>query len=179
MSLRFAILTALTEKSSSGIELARRFDRSIGYFWPASHQQIYRELDKLLGDGLIEQLDDEAPPSRGNPRTFRVTSGGSAALRKWGDALEDRPKVRDPLMVRIRVAAALGDTDPREALAHRLAAHEGTLAEYEAIDARQFNDPLDRAARLQRQVLRAGIASERMWISWCQETLAELDRDDP
>lgn len=176
MSLRFAILTALSEKSSSGIELARRFDRSIGYFWPASHQQIYRELDTLLGDGLIEQLDDGTPPSRGNPRTFRVTADGTAALRAWAGRLEDRPKVRDALMVRIRAAAALSDVDPRAALRHRLAIHERTLEAYEAIDARQFTGPLDRSARLQRQVLRAGIASERMWVAWCRDALAELDR---
>lgn len=175
MSLRFAILTALSEKSSSGIELARRFDRSIGYFWPASHQQIYRELDKLLGDGLIEQVDEDMPPSRGNPRSFRVTDEGGTALRDWTGDLEYRPKVRDALMVRIRAAATLDDADPREALRHRLAAHEQALAEYEAIDAKQFTGPLDRAARLQRQVLRAGIASERMWIAWCRETLAQLD----
>ncbi|MER7163689.1 PadR family transcriptional regulator, partial [Streptomyces lydicus] len=47
MSLPHAILTALLEKPSSGLELTRRFDRSIGYFWSATHQQIYRELGKL------------------------------------------------------------------------------------------------------------------------------------
>ena len=47
MSLPHAILTALLEKPSSGLELARRFDKSIGYFWSATHQQIYRELAKL------------------------------------------------------------------------------------------------------------------------------------
>ena len=56
MSLRFAILTSLTEREGSGIELARRFDRSIGYFWPATHQQIYRELDRLASAGLIREL---------------------------------------------------------------------------------------------------------------------------
>lgn len=49
MSLPHAILTALLEKPSSGLELTRRFDRSIGYFWSATHQQIYRELGKLEG----------------------------------------------------------------------------------------------------------------------------------
>ena len=44
MSLAHAVLTSLIEKSSSGYELARRFDKSIGYFWHATHQQIYREL---------------------------------------------------------------------------------------------------------------------------------------
>ena len=51
MSLPHAILTALLEKPSSGLELTRRFDRSIGYFWSATHQQIYRELGKLEAEG--------------------------------------------------------------------------------------------------------------------------------
>ncbi|MFZ4189794.1 PadR family transcriptional regulator, partial [Streptomyces pseudogriseolus] len=51
MSLPHAILTALLEKPSSGLELTRRFDRSIGYFWSATHQQIYRELGRLEGGG--------------------------------------------------------------------------------------------------------------------------------
>ena len=31
----------------SGYELAKTFDSSIGFFWKADHQQIYRELSKL------------------------------------------------------------------------------------------------------------------------------------
>ena len=35
MSLPHALLTALIEHPGSGLELASRFDRSIGYFWQA------------------------------------------------------------------------------------------------------------------------------------------------
>ena len=56
MSLKFAILTSLIEREGSGIELARRFDKSIGFFWPATHQQIYRELDRLATADLISEL---------------------------------------------------------------------------------------------------------------------------
>ena len=47
MSLAHALLTSLQEKSSSGYDLARRFDKSIGFFWRATHQQIYRELARM------------------------------------------------------------------------------------------------------------------------------------
>jgi len=40
MSIQHALLTSLLEKPSSGYELARRFDKSMGYFWSATHQQI-------------------------------------------------------------------------------------------------------------------------------------------
>ncbi|WP_153504809.1 PadR family transcriptional regulator [Cumulibacter manganitolerans] len=174
MSLRFAILTALTEKSSTGIELARRFDRSIGYFWPASHQQIYRELDKLEGDGLVSVATSDKPPARGNPKVFAVTAAGTDELREWAGEPGEPRKARDPLMVRIRAAAALGDVDPRPGLERHLQLHLATLAEYEAIEAKQFSGDLDRAAQLQLLVLRSGIASQRAWVEWCRQALADL-----
>ncbi|MFX4748000.1 hypothetical protein ABTB74_18915, partial [Acinetobacter baumannii] len=45
MSLPHVLLTSLLERPSTGFELARRFDRSMGFFWNATHQQIYRELN--------------------------------------------------------------------------------------------------------------------------------------
>jgi len=48
MSLPHALLTSLLEQPCSGMDLARRFGRSIGFFWPATHQQIYKELGKPL-----------------------------------------------------------------------------------------------------------------------------------
>lgn len=174
MSLRFAILTALTEKPSSGIELTRRFGRSIGFFWPASHQQIYRELDKLQSDGLVEPAADAPAPTRGNPRPMTVTAAGTAALRDWAAASDPVRKVRDPMLVRIRAAAVLDDLDVRESLQEQLAEHESRLASYEEIDEKQFGGDLDRQARLQRLILRAGIRSEQVWVQWCRDVLDEL-----
>lgn len=174
MSLRFAILTALTEKPSSGIELTRRFGRSIGYFWPASHQQIYRELDKLQADGLVAPTGDAPAPSRGNPRAMTVTARGAAALRAWAEQAEPVRKVRDPMLVRLRAAAVLDDLDIRASLEAQLDEHESRLASYTAIDDAQFGGVLDRQARLQQLILQGGIRSEQLWVQWCREVLAEL-----
>lgn len=55
MSLAHVLLTSLLEKPSTGFELARRFDRSMGFFWNATHQQIYRELNGMLKkDGYLQ-----------------------------------------------------------------------------------------------------------------------------
>ena len=53
MSLPHALLTALVGRSASGSDLAQRFDRSLGYFWHATHQQIYRELARMEARGWI------------------------------------------------------------------------------------------------------------------------------
>src|SRR3984893_14430046 len=47
VALGDAILVCLTERPMTGYELAKTFDASIGYFWRADHQQIYRELARL------------------------------------------------------------------------------------------------------------------------------------
>lgn len=68
MALEHAILVSLLEKPGSGYELARRFERSIGYFWTATHQQIYRVLKRMEGDGLLDVRDvpQERRPTRGS-----------------------------------------------------------------------------------------------------------------
>ncbi len=38
----------------TGYELAKTFDSSIGFYWKADHQQIYRELTKLRDRGHIQ-----------------------------------------------------------------------------------------------------------------------------
>src|SRR4051794_40076330 len=101
MSLPHAILTALLEKPSSGLELTRRFDKSIGYFWSATHQQIYRELGKLEAAGQIRTLP-AAAPTRGQKKEYEVLPAGRAELSAWVTTPEDPRPYRDPLLLRLR-----------------------------------------------------------------------------
>ena len=55
MALAHAIMTALIEDDLSGYELARDFEVSLGFFWSASHQQIYQELRKM-SDNVVRNL---------------------------------------------------------------------------------------------------------------------------
>jgi len=54
MALKHAVLAALLEGEASGYELSKRFDVSVANFWPATPQQIYRELDRLESDGMLD-----------------------------------------------------------------------------------------------------------------------------
>jgi DNA-binding PadR family transcriptional regulator len=180
MALRFAILTALSERPSSGFELARRFDRSFGYFWSASHQQIYRELDRLHGGGLVVEVPAPDEPGRGQPKRFAITADGTAALRGWVGQVDEPGPLREAVMVRLRAAAAVDELDGvRAVLAHHLEVHEHHLANYLAIDARHFapgrtTDGTD-ADVLQHLVLQGGLVLERAWVDWCRTALVELD----
>lgn len=173
VSLRYAILTGLNERPATGLELARRFDRSIGYFWRASHQQIYRDIDRLAADGWIEEVAREGPPQQGQPRQFRITPAGRAALVAWVEEVDEPASTRDALLVRVRAAAALGPEYVRAVVEHHLAAHERALATYREIEARDFPGPdPDAGTALLHLVLRRGIETEDASARWCREVLA-------
>ncbi|MFC0601476.1 PadR family transcriptional regulator [Streptomyces palmae] len=174
MSLRHAILTALLEKPSSGLELTRRFDKSIGYFWPATHQQIYRELGKLEETGLIRALP-AAQPTRGQKKEYEVLPAGRVELAAWTAESQDPKPVRDPLLLRLRAAAVVGPQGLEAELDRHLELHRDQLAEYQDIERRHF--PPERNAqedRLRHLVLRAGIGLEVMRIEWLTQALGEL-----
>jgi DNA-binding PadR family transcriptional regulator len=175
MSLPHAILTALLEKPSSGLELTRRFDRSIGYFWSATHQQIYRELAKLETRGHIRALPSEQA-ARGRKKSYEVLPAGRDELARWTAAAQDPRPPRDPLLLRLRAAAVVGTAGVESDLRRHLDLHERQLAEYREIEERDFppGAGTERRDRLQHLVLRAGIDLETFWTGWLTEALAEF-----
>lgn len=175
MSLPHALLTSLAERPGSGSELAGRFDKSIGYFWQATHQQIYRELARLEEAGFIESLPEEA--TRGRKRAYRILPAGRKELKRWIPEPAEPPAMRDELMVRLRAEAAVGPTGLDEQIRQRLAQHEAKLALYRRIEVRDFPaGALERDKALQHLVLKAGIRFEQNWIELLGEALAVLAR---
>jgi len=174
MSLPHALLTALVEQPSSGSDLAGRFDRSIGYFWHATHQQIYRELGRLEEAGWLEALPLES--GRGRKKVYRVLPAGREELKRWIAESQDPKPLRDELMVRMRAEAVVGPTDLATDIQRRLALHQDKLALYREIEARDFGDTSSgsRKTQLQHLVLSAGIMQETMWIEFAQKALAIL-----
>ncbi|MFD5698310.1 PadR family transcriptional regulator [Streptomyces lasiicapitis] len=180
MALEHAILVSLLEKPGSGYELARRFDRSIGYFWAATHQQIYRVLKRMEGDGLIDARE-VAQQDRPDKREYSVAAPGREALSQWLHEPIEPESVRHELAVKIRGAAF----DDPAALIHEVErhrkAHADRLAHYLAGERRDFTGPeapraLDAGRELQHVVLRGGIAYERMTLDWLDDVIATLER---
>ncbi|HNC15033.1 MAG TPA: PadR family transcriptional regulator, partial [Solirubrobacterales bacterium] len=94
MALKHAVLAALSTEPGSGYELSKRFDASVANFWPASRQQIYRELDRLEEDGLATArlVRQERRPDK---RIFRLTAGGHEAVVEFIRAETGPTVIRD------------------------------------------------------------------------------------
>lgn len=175
MSLAHALLTSLLEKSSSGYDLARRFDKSIGFFWHATHQQIYRELARMEAAGWIAS---KAAPDGGKTRKrlYNVLAAGKKELRRWAQEPAPPFDPRDELMVRLRADAVIGPLGLEAEIERRLALHEAKLQAYRAIERRDFpaHKLGTREAQIQHLILKTGLMYEKGWINWSREALAVL-----
>lgn len=191
MALPHAILVSLSEHAGSGYELAHRFaeapvaslapERSIGFFWAATHQQIYKTLRTMEADGWVHA---DVVPQQGRPdkKVYGVTDDGRAELARWiaeplagrGSSVTDS-RTRD-LAVKIR-RASHGDVDALRTQVIALRDERAQLLDtYLGFEKRQFPDPstLDGSARHQHLVLRGGILAEEGALRWLDEVLDTL-----
>lgn len=178
MSLSHVLLTSLIEKPSTGIELARRFDRSMGFFWNATHQQIYRELNAMLKKGWISTIEEEDSHSR--KKTYQVERLGREELANWMLEHSSPAQLREELMVRLRAEAQLGGNSTLPELERHLEIHKEKLKTYQHIFAKDFAqaDENDRTLYIHKMILQLGIDQELGWITWLEQVIPRLKQFD-
>jgi DNA-binding PadR family transcriptional regulator len=177
VSLEHAILVSLAERSASGYDLARRFDKSIGHFWKASHQQIYKVLARMEADGWATS-ELVAQGTRPDKKVYAITKAGRAELVSWLAEPTRAEALRSEFALKLR-ALHLSDRDTVLAgVAARRSEHEHALAQYEASAAKFYPDPtsLSDAELGPYLALRGGILLERNGITWCDEITRTLEK---
>ncbi|MFJ9716928.1 PadR family transcriptional regulator [Streptomyces sp. NPDC101213] len=184
MSLKYAVLAALLEGEASGYELSKVFDVSLANFWPATPQQLYRELERLAQDGLIAArlVRQERRPDK---RMFTLTEAGREDLRAFAAAPPRRPTaVRDELLIKIQAMDGVG-VDPattRSQIEERMSWARAKLDRYlrvreRLLAGRTEEEFLGGADRIGPYLtLMAGIAFEEENLRWCERVLAHLRR---
>lgn len=174
-------MAALLEGEASGYDLAKRFDASVANFWMATPQQLYRELDRMRSEGLIEArvVRQERRPDK---RLYSLTETGRRALHAFTAAPQRPGAIRDELMVKVQAVDA-GDADAvRAAIEERRAWAEAKIARYERLRARLLNgrteeEYLTRAERVGPYLtLTRGLAFEHENLRWAEWALAALRR---
>jgi DNA-binding PadR family transcriptional regulator len=173
VALEHALLVALCERPDSGLELARRFERSIGFFWHATHQQIYRVLARMDADGWVE-VEQVAQTGRPDKKVYAVSPAGRAVLAEWLARPTPMEELRSELAVKMRGASRGDRRAVLEVVRSNLAEHQARLAHYEQLAARDHPRPaeLSGAALDTYLVLRGGLLLEQFWITWLEEYLA-------
>lgn len=173
MSLPHALLTALLEQSSTGFDLAKRFDRSMSYYWHATHQQIYRELAKMEQHGWIESISP--PNSKSRIKTYQMLPAGQAELLRWAQTPTDIAPLREALMIKLRAEAVLDTVDLTPEIQARLREHHQRLDVYTHLETQYFaHAQPDRQQRIRHLILQTGMQHERNSIAWLEHILKIL-----
>jgi len=138
MALAEAILVCLTERPMSGYDLAKYFDASIGFFWRASHQQIYRELGRLRERELVDsqEISQSGKPNR---IVHTITDKGRTAVTGWSSKPVRMPSVKDELLVKLYALETVDTKAMREQISVRLEQHQSKLSEFKRIKARFYD----------------------------------------
>jgi DNA-binding PadR family transcriptional regulator len=174
VALGDAILACLTERPMTGYELAKTFDASIGFFWKADHQQIYRELTKLRDRGHI-QGREVVQSGKPNKLVYTLTQEGRNALRHWAARPSVPASIKDDLLVRLYALDSV-DLEPlRTDLMARLEHHRDRWSRYERILNKRFPEGTATPADMGKLLaLRLGVRHERAVVEWCEEALDAL-----
>ncbi len=174
MALAEAILVCLTERPMTGYELAKTFDSSIGFFWRASHQQIYRELQQLRADGFVDSKE-VIQADRPNKTIYTISRRGLDQIRSWSRDLTDRPPVRDNMLLKLYALDRIDLDALATEISNRLDRHRARLAVYEEILAKRYSGrQLGTRATGRLLGLKVGLMTERGYVSWCEEALATI-----
>lgn len=178
MALEHAILISLSERPGTGYEIGQQFSRSIGYFWSATHQQIYRTLKKLHSDGLVSfhSVTQEGRPDK---KVYTLSDAGRQLLAEWVTSPTAHEPLRSEIGLKLR-AADLGDLaqviselrEYRDHAASLLTVFQGWEREY-------YPDPDSLTGRKLGQylVLVGGVSMHKHTVAWCDEVIERFQRE--
>ncbi len=175
MALSQAILAVLANRPCSGYDLAKQFDGSVGFFWHATHQQIYRELTKLEASGWVdlEVMRQDGKPDR---KCYSINLAGQQHLCTWILQPTNLEPVKEELLVKLFVGHLVPIGELVQLLQQQRSLHQANLATYMSIE-QQFSalpEPRSMELRCQYLTLRAGIHNERGWLAWLDEAIGQL-----
>ena len=177
MALKYVLLTLLQKEPQTGYQIVQSFETAIGYFWSASHQQVYRELGNLSNAGhvsaqLIQQKD------KPDKKIYSIKSSGVVELTNWLEAPAKKTATKDPLLVKLLNASS----ENYEAMVSELQAineqSKGLYKIYQGIEDAYYSDDQRKALPTTDMVLyialRKGILGIQAQMKWHLEAISLL-----
>jgi len=160
----------------SGYDLAKNFDASIGFFWRASHQQIYRELGKLRDKGLVksQEISQSGKPNR---IVHTITETGRDTLNVWSKKPVRMPSSKDELLVKLYALEEMNVDALKDQLTVRIDQHKTKLNQYYKIKERFYDGKklnLNQTGKL--FVLEMGIKEEKVRTESLQELMDKISQ---
>lgn len=157
MSLPHVLLGLLSDRPSTGYDLARSLERDLAPLWRAEISQIYPALARLRRAGfiLLRVLGPRHGPRR---NLYRITAAGRRELRRWLVEPAPPPSSKDEGLSRIAFLDALPPSERRPLLAR----YERSIAE----EVRRLKEspPLEGSLREARRGAIERLEATRRWV---------------
>ena len=174
MPLSHAILGFLDYQPMSGYDLKKYFDQSVAHFWSATQSHIYKALENLENDGMVESelIQQEGKPNR---KQYIITDAGRAELRRWVSTPLPVEAKREAWLIQIFFAHNLGNEEITHLFENRIERlREGLFqlqAVQENIEKNSKQGSRERLQSLWQLTLDYGIQYYENEIHWLEKTL--------
>lgn len=182
MPLSHAILGFLEYRPMSGYDLKKYFDQSIAHFWSATQSHIYKALEILEKEGLVESrlIPQEGRPNR---KEYRVTEAGQVELRRWVSTPQPVELKREAWLIQVFFAHNLTNAELVTLFEKRiedLRAYQAQCRAAQAsIDENYQQIGVERLRDLWQLTLDYGVDYYDSEIAWLEKTLPRLRQLPP
>jgi DNA-binding PadR family transcriptional regulator len=160
------VLSLVIEQPSYGGEIGRRFEERYDGLLSSRPQHIYKALDELRSQGLVEQivLDDDAALGQ-RTRGYRATGKGARAYRGWlRSPIQAGSRTRHEVMIRL----ASTRPEDRETAAFLLDAYERAVLALARSSPVRSDTVIDRLLDEERRTL---ADAQLRWIARARDEL--------
>jgi PadR family transcriptional regulator, regulatory protein AphA len=178
MSLEYAVLGFLSYQPMSGYDLKKYFDQSVAHFWSATQSHIYKTLETLQKDALV---DVEIIPQEGKPnrKEFRITEAGLSRLHGWLRTPLPLESAREPWLIQVFFAHNLTNDEIVQLFTARMDSIRAVLDEYRTAAQSSIADNrrrigIERLGDLWQATLDHGIDHYESELIWLEKMLPRL-----
>ena len=182
MPLSHAILGFLDYGPMSGYDLKKLFDQSVAHFWSATQSHIYKALEKLENEGMVESqiIQQEGKPNR---KQYKITDAGRAKLRLWVSTPLPVESKREAWLIQIFFAHNITNEEIASLFENRIERMRTSLSQCQLaqkiIDENYKKVGVKRLQSLWQLTLDYGIDYYKNEISWLEKILPSVRKLPP
>jgi len=174
MPLSHAILGFLEYQPMTGYDLKKYFDQSITHFWSSTQSHIYKALENLEIDGLVEsQIIPQA--GRPNRKEYQITDAGRGELRRWVSTPLPLEAEREAWLIQVFFAHGITNAQIAALFEQRIAALKASIMQTKTaqahIDQNYERLGIQRLRDLWQLTLDYGIEKYEREVAWLEKTL--------
>lgn len=166
-TLKYAILGLLMRKNMSGYDLNKEFNSGLIEFWSAKHSQIYPELKKLVGEGLVE-FKIEISGDILEKKIYQITEKGKQEFLNWlHQDVEIEPTPKDVFRLRMYFSENLDSKELLRLLDSQIKQHDLKLKHLQDINDSFETVPVKGTVEFADYlVLQSAIMREDYYLEW-------------